>query len=123
MRVMLIDDSRTMRSIQRNILTQIGCSALEEAFDGQDALSKVNAFQPDLILCDWNMPVMDGIAFVRSYRAGGHRTPIIMVTTEAEKTRVIDAIKAGVNNYIIKPFTPESLSQRVRETLERARAA
>ena len=123
MRIFIIDDSKTMRNIQKSILSSLGHTQIEEAGDGQDALSKVDAFDPELILCDWNMPVMDGITFVRQYRAKGRKAPIIMVTTEAEKTRVVEAIKAGVNNYVVKPFTPDSLSQRINETLSRAKAA
>ncbi len=124
MRILIIDDSKTMRNIEKNTLAQLGHTDIQEAGDGQDALSKVDAFNPDLILVDWNMPVMDGITFVKNYRAKGRTTPIIMVTTEAEKTRVVEAIKAGVNNYVVKPFTPESLSQKVNETIARiAKAA
>lgn len=123
MRIMLVDDSKTMRNIQKNILSQLGFSEIEEACDGQDALSKVAAFKPELLLVDWNMPNMDGLTFVKTYRKQGNKTPIIMVTTESEKTRVIEAIKAGVNNYIIKPFTPETLSARVNETLEKFKVA
>jgi two-component system, chemotaxis family, chemotaxis protein CheY len=117
MKILLIDDSKTMRNIQRSILTQMGHTQIEEAQDGLDALSKVGGFSPDLILVDWNMPNMDGLTFVKQFRAKGLKTPIIMVTTEAEKTRVIDAIKAGVNNYVVKPFTPDVLGQRIAETL------
>ena len=123
MRIMLIDDSRTMRTIQRNILTQLGYKEIEEACDGQDALSKVDAFNPDIILVDWNMPNVDGISFVKQYRARGRKTPVVMVTTEAEKARVIEAIKAGVNNYVVKPFTPESLSMRIQETIDKVAKA
>ncbi|MHC4910885.1 MAG: response regulator [Planctomycetota bacterium] len=120
MKVLVVDDSKTMRSIQRNILLQLGYAEVEEACDGQDAMSKVEAFKPDLILLDWNMPRMDGLAFLEAYRAGGHETPVIMVTTEAERPRVIEAIKAGVNNYVVKPFTPEILSRRIEETIEKS---
>lgn len=123
MRIMLIDDSKTMRKIQRNILTQLGYTELEEACDGQDALSKMAAFNPELILVDWNMPNMDGLTFVKSVRQQGNKTPMIMVTTESEKIRVIEAIKAGVNNYVVKPFTPDQLGARVKETMEKATAA
>ncbi len=123
MRVFIIDDSKTMRNIQKSTLATLGHTEIEEAGDGQDALSRVDAFNPDLILLDWNMPVMDGITFVRQYRAKGRKVPIIMVTTEAEKTRVVEAIKAGVNNYVVKPFTPEALSQKISETVSRAAKA
>jgi two-component system chemotaxis response regulator CheY len=123
MRIMLVDDSKTMRNIQKNILAQLGFTDVEEACDGQDALSKLTAFKPGLILLDWNMPNMDGITFVQTIRGRGDKTPIIMVTTEAEKTRVIEAIKAGVNDYIIKPFTPEALSDRVTSTMKKLEAA
>lgn len=117
MRIMLIDDSKTMRNIQKSVLKQLGYTDIEEACDGQDALSKVAAFNPDLCLVDWNMPVMDGLTFVKTYREKNKTTPLIMVTTEAEKSRVIEAIKAGVNNYVVKPFTPDLLSERITETL------
>ncbi|MBY0261516.1 MAG: response regulator [Phycisphaerales bacterium] len=117
MKIMLIDDSKTMRNIQKSVLTQLGYTSLEEACDGQDALNKVNEFKPDLILCDWNMPNMDGLSFVKAFRTQNKATPVIMVTTESEKARVIEAIKAGVNNYVVKPFTPDLLSQRISETM------
>ena len=123
MRIMLVDDSKTMREFQRNILGQLGYSELEEACDGQDALSKLSAFNPELILVGWNMPNMDGLTFVKNIRQQGIKTPIIMVTTESEKARVIEAIKAGVNKYVVKPFTPEQLSERVNETMAKAAAA
>ncbi|GIW73631.1 MAG: two-component system response regulator [Phycisphaerales bacterium] len=123
MKILLVDDSKTMRNIQKSVLSQLGYTEIEEACDGQDALSKVKAFGPDLMLVDWNMPNMDGLSFVKAYRQSDKTTPIIMVTTEAEKSRVIEAIKAGVNNYVVKPFTPDLLSQRIQETLAKCAAA
>ncbi len=117
MRILLVDDSKTMRNIQKAVLAQLGHTEVLEACDGQDALSKAPAFRPDLMLVDWNMPNMDGLTFVKAWRTSNKTTPIIMVTTEAEKSRVIEAIKAGVNNYVVKPFTPDLLSQRIQETL------
>lgn len=122
MKIMLIDDSKTMRNIQKSVLAQLGHTEVEEACDGQDALSKVAAFRPDLILVDWNMPNMDGLTFVKTFRSSNKTTPLIMVTTESEKSRVIEAIKAGVNNYVVKPFTPDVLSQRITETLAKKAA-
>ena len=123
MKVLLVDDSKTMRNIQKGILSQLGYTDLEEACDGLDAMSKVGAFEPELMLVDWNMPNMDGLTFVKKVRASGNTCPIIMVTTEAERTRVVEAIKAGVNNYVVKPFTPDVLQDRIKETLARTAAA
>ncbi len=123
MRVLLVDDSKTMRNIQKGILSQLGYTEVQEATDGLDALSKVGAFDPQLLLVDWNMPNMDGLTFVKEYRAKGNKAPVIMVTTESEKARVVEAIKAGVNNYVVKPFTPDVLSDRIKETLSRVSAA
>lgn len=118
MKILLVDDSKTMRNIQKSVLSQMGYTTVEEAGDGQDALSKVAAFEPDLILLDWNMPLMDGPTFVKAFRKTGRQTPVIMVTTEAEKSRVLEAIKAGVNNYVVKPFTPAALTERINQTMK-----
>ena len=117
MRNLLIDDSKTMRNIQKSVLKQLGYTEIDEACDGQDALNKIESFKPELCLVDWNMPNMDGLTFVKTFRESDRSTPLIMVTTEAEKARVIEAIKAGVNNYVVKPFTPDLLSERITETL------
>ncbi len=122
MRVMLVDDSKVMRGVERSVLTKIGVSEVEEAGDGAEALQKLDAFRPELILLDWNMPIMNGLAFLKAVRAQGRKTPIIMVTTEAEKSHVMEAIRAGVNNYCIKPFTPETLSKCIEKTMAAAKA-
>src|SRR5437867_2224631 len=104
MKVLLVDDSRTMRNIQKKILEGFGGGGVEfaEAGDGLEALTSLATGTVfDFALVDWNMPNMDGITFVRKVRETNKTLPMIMVTTEAEKTRVIDAIKAGVNNYVI----------------------
>ncbi len=123
MKVMLVDDSRTMRNIEKNVLAQLGYTDVVEAADGLEALTVAAAEKPDLILLDWNMPNMDGLGFIQKFRQSDKQTPIIMVTTEAEKRRVVEAIKAGVNNYVVKPFTPDVLGGRIRETLGQSEAA
>ena len=118
MRILLVDDSRIMRNIQKKSLETLGPADFSEAGDGIEALAQIACGQPfDLILIDWNMPNMDGRTLVGKIREKDKTTPLIMVTTEAEKTRVIEAIKAGVNNYVIKPFTPDALMDKVRQTL------
>jgi two-component system chemotaxis response regulator CheY len=117
MKVLLVDDSRTIRNIQKNALQKMGTSDVVEAGDGREALARCAEHKPDLILLDWNMPNMDGITFVRTFRATDKKTPIIMCTTEAEKTRVIEAVKEGVNNYVVKPFTIEMLTDKISQTL------
>jgi two-component system chemotaxis response regulator CheY len=123
MKILLVDDSKSLRSIERTMLEQLGYSQFEEAADGMDAMSKVGAFQPEMILLDWNMPRMNGIDFLKTFRQTNKTTPVIMVTTEAEKEQVVEAIKAGVTNYLVKPFTREQLSQRIVQTLSKKAAA
>lgn len=124
MKVLLVDDSRTMRNIQKKSLESLGSVEFAEAGDGVEALTVIAGQAPfDLMLIDWNMPNMNGITLVGKVREKDKTTPMIMVTTEAEKQRVIDAIKAGVNNYVIKPFTPQALIEKVNQTLAKAKAA
>ncbi len=120
MRFLLVDDSTTMRNIQKKILTSLGHSEIDEAADGLQALSAFQASRPDIMLVDWNMPNMDGITLVRKIREMDKNVLMMMVTTEAEKTRVIEAIKAGVNNYVVKPFTPQVLTEKLEQTLAKA---
>lgn len=123
MKILLVDDSRTIRNIQKNVLAQIGHTDVIEAADGVEALTQIADKKPDLVLVDWNMPNMDGITLVRRIRETDRRLPLVMVTTEAEKSRVLEAIKAGVNNYVVKPFTAETLSEKITQTLAKAAAA
>jgi two-component system, chemotaxis family, chemotaxis protein CheY len=122
MKILLVDDSSTMRSIQKTILSALDDVEFAEAADGVEGLVRVAAGTFDLIFVDCNMPNMDGITFIQRVRATNKRTPLIMVTTEAERSRIMGAIKAGVTNYVIKPFTPEVLLDKVRQTLAKAAA-
>lgn len=120
--ILLVDDSRTIRNIQKNVLKQLGHEEIIEAEDGVQALEKFNEQKPDLVLVDWNMPNMDGITLIRKIREIDKAVPLIMCTTEAEKTRVLEAVKAGVNNYIVKPFTVESLGEKISQTMDKIAA-
>jgi two-component system chemotaxis response regulator CheY len=122
-KILLVDDSRTIRNIQKNVLRQLGYTDILEAEDGVQALAMFNEHTPDLMLIDWNMPNMDGITLVRKIRETNTSIPLVMCTTEAEKARVLEAVKAGVNNYIVKPFTAESLGEKISQTMAKAEPA
>ena len=125
MKFLLVDDSKTMRNIQRKVLSSLEGAQFAEASDGVEALAVIASGQGpfDAVLVDWNMPNMDGITLVRKIRETDKTTPLIMATTESEKARVLDAIRAGISNYVVKPFTPEALLEKVNQTLAKARAA
>ena len=123
MKIQIIDDSRTIRNIQRNVLEQLGHTDVMEAEDGLQALIQFRHNVPDLMLVDWNMPVMDGLTLVRKVREINKTVPMIMCTMEAEKARVLEALEAGVNNYIVKPFTARSLGAKIEQTMAKAAAA
>jgi two-component system chemotaxis response regulator CheY len=114
-----------MRNIQKKVLAALAPTVdFVEAGDGVEALAAIAANGAfDIVLIDWNMPNMDGHTLAGKIREKDKRTPLVMCTTEAEKQRVIDAIKAGVNNYVVKPFTPESLTEKVKQTLDKCRVA
>lgn len=117
MKVLVADDSMTMRRIIRSVLTKAGISDVHEASDGFEAVTAASDAEIKLILLDWNMPQMSGLDALKAIRAKGNRTPVLMVTTEAEKRRIVEAIQAGCNDYLIKPFTPEALAARIAKHL------
>jgi len=120
---MLVDDSRTMRNIWKKVLGKMNETEITEAEDGAKGLLAVEEHGPfDLILLDWNMPNMDGITMLKKVRGKNISTPVIMVTTEAEKPRIIEALKAGASNYMVKPFTPDALQSKIKETMKKASA-
>lgn len=115
MRTLVIDDSRATRAILRKMLTELGSEVLE-AGDGQEALRLLEATADvDLALVDWNMPVMNGLEFVRAVRADARfdRTRLMMVTTETEMTQVAAALEAGANEYVMKPFTRDIIVEKL----------
>jgi len=118
MKALIVDDSLTIRRIVRKALAIVGINDAVDAEDGCAALEAINKTQDfDLILLDWNMPKMSGIDALRTLRQSGNKTPVIMVTTEAEKSRVIDAIKTGANDYLTKPFSPDQLAAKVKNVV------
>lgn len=117
MKALVVDDSMTIRRIVVKALAMVGISDAAEAGDGTEAIEALKTAAFDVILMDWNMPKLSGIETLRRIRAGGNKTPVIMVTTEAEKSRVIEAIKAGANDYLIKPFSPDQLAAKVRAVI------
>jgi len=115
MRILLVDDMATMRRIIGTILSQLGFKNVDEAEDGEVALQKLKEGNYDFVITDWNMPNMTGLELVQAIRSDEKLKglPVLMVTAEAKKENVIAAIKAGVNNYIVKPFTPETLKKKI----------
>ena len=111
MKVLVVDDMSTMRRIVKNVLKQIGYSDIAEAENGQDAMAKLKTGGFGLVVSDWNMPVMPGIELLRNVRADADlkSLPFLMVTAEAQKENIIEAVQAGVSNYVVKPFTAEAL--------------
>ncbi len=117
LKVLVVDDMSTMRRIIKNVLKQIGFSDLVEAENGQDALNKLQAGDIGFIVSDWNMPVMQGIDLLRAVRADPDlkHLPFLMVTAEAQKDNIIEAVQAGVSNYVVKPFTAEALQAKLEK--------
>ena len=122
MKVLLVDDSVTIRSLQKKTFAQLGHSDAMEAADGVEALKQIGETRPDLVMIDWNMPNMDGITLVRKIRETDKTLPLIMCTTEVDKSKVLEAIEAGVNNYLVKPFTTETLKEKVEATMAKVGA-
>ena len=119
MKILVVDDSGVMRRIHRNTLMEqkIAEDDIIEAEDGQRALELARENDIDLFLVDWNMPKLDGLAFVKSLRAMDRyaKTPIIMITSEAARYNVMEAIKAGVTNYVVKPVRGNTLWEKIKE--------
>lgn len=124
MKVLVVDDFSTMRRIVKNLLKQLGYTDIEEAEDGAQAYSKLQNGGFGFVVSDWNMPNMDGLELLKKVRSDSQLKdlPILMVTAEAEKEKVITAIQAGVNNYIVKPFTGEVLKEKIDKIFEKINA-
>lgn len=121
MRILLVDDFSTMRRIIKNLLRQLGYSNILEADDGTTALAVLKEEDIDFIISDWNMPKMTGIELLRTVRGDEKLkdTSFLMVTAEADKLNVVEAVKAGVDNYVVKPFTAETLREKMEKIIEK----
>jgi two-component system chemotaxis response regulator CheY len=121
MRFLVVDDSSTMRRIIINTLNKLGYQDVVEAGNGREGIDKVIEGPVDLVITDWNMPEMNGIEFIRALRTmeGKQRLPVLMVTTNAAKDDIVEALKAGVNSYVVKPFTPETMREKIEAVLPR----
>ena len=119
LKILAVDDSPTMRRIIINTLKRAGYNDVVEANDGKDALAKLKVEKPNFVITDWNMPEMDGLTFITTLRgmAEYKSLPVLMVTTRSVKEDIVEAMKAGVNNYIVKPFTPDTLKAKIEQTL------
>jgi two-component system chemotaxis response regulator CheY len=115
MKILVVDDMVTMRRIVKNILKQLGFGNVDEAENGQEALQKLRADTFGFVVSDWNMPVMTGIDMLRAIRADEKlkAIPVLMVTAEAQQSNLIEAVQAGVSNYIVKPFTAETMQEKL----------
>jgi two-component system, chemotaxis family, chemotaxis protein CheY len=119
-KILIVDDFATMRKVIRNILKQLGYENIVEAEDGVLGLRVLKSQKIDFVICDWNMPNMTGLELLKAVRADGDigNTPFLMVTAEALQENVVAAVKAGVSNYIVKPFTAEILNEKITKILE-----
>lgn len=119
MTVLIVDDFATMRRIIRNILRELDFKDIVEAENGTAAVRILESQKVDLVISDWNMPKMTGLELLKWVRANekARDLPFLMVTAEAQKENIVEAIKAGVNNYIVKPFTAAVLSEKLEKIL------
>ena len=125
MRILIVDDFSTMRRIIKNLLNDLGYTNTAEAEDGNSALTALGQGSFDFVVTDWNMPGMTGIELLKAIRADDrYKTlPVLMVTAEAKREQIIEAAQNGVNGYIIKPFTAQTLEEKLGKIFERLAAS
>jgi two-component system, chemotaxis family, chemotaxis protein CheY len=125
MKILIVDDFSTMRRIIKNLLRDLGFNNTLEADDGNTALPMLQSGNFDFLVTDWNMPGMTGIDLLKAVRADAKLAslPVLMVTAEAKKDQIIEAAQAGVNGYIVKPFTAVTLKEKIDKIFERLQAA
>lgn len=120
-KILIVDDFATMRKVVRNLLKQSGYENVVEAEDGVTAMRALKSQKIDFVISDWNMPNMSGLELLKAVRADEelNKTPFLMVTAEALQDNVVAAVKAGVSNYIVKPFTSEVLNEKIMKIMEK----
>jgi len=121
MQILVVDDFSTMRRIVKNQLRELGFSNIREADDGSSALDVLKVTHIDFVVTDWNMPGMAGIDLLKTIRADDRlkHLPVLMVTAEAKREQIIEAAQSGVNGYVVKPFTAQSLKEKIDRIFER----
>ena len=125
LKFLVVDDFSTMRRIVKNLLQELGYANIEEADDGATALPMLQAGDFDFLITDWNMPTMQGLDLLKAVRAESvtAKLPVIMLTTEATQKHIMEAAQAGVNGYVIKPFSAATLMERVSKVLQSLNSA
>ncbi len=121
MKILIVDDFSTMRRIIKNLLRDLGFNDTTEADDGQTALPLLKSGKFDFLVTDWNMPGMDGLTLLKTVRADEElkHLPVLMVTAEAKREQIVEAAQAGVNGYVVKPFTAVTLKEKIEKIFER----
>jgi len=124
MKILIVDDFSTMRRIIKNLLRDLGFNNTQEADDGITALPMLQSGKFDLLITDWNMPGMQGIDLLKAVRADENlrQLPVLMVTAESKREQIVEAAQAGVNGYVVKPFTAGTLEEKISRIFERAAA-
>ncbi len=125
MRILIVDDFSTMRRIIRNLLRELGFQNTQEAEDGNTALPLLKKGGFDFLVTDWNMPGMDGLTLLKHVRSDDDlkHLPVLMVTAESKREQIIEAAQAGVNGYIVKPFTAATLEEKINKIFDRIESA
>jgi len=124
MKILVVDDFSTMRRIVKNLLRDLGFTNIDEADDGNTALPKLQSGSFDFLVTDWNMPGMTGIDLLKAVRADASLAslPVLLVTAESKREQIIEAAQAGVNGYVVKPFTATTLEEKINKIFERVEA-
>ena len=124
MNILIVDDFSTMRRIVKNLLRDLGFNNTSEADDGQTALPMLKSGKYDFLVTDWNMPGMDGLSLLKEVRSDDSLKdmPVLMVTAEAKREQIVVAAQAGVNGYVVKPFTAVTLKEKIEKIFERLEA-